>query len=112
MVDKPTIPYSKFQELDLVIAKVVKAEKKEGSDKLLRLTVQMGDMTKTILSGIAGWYSPESVVGKKIVVLKNLEPKKIMGEESQGMLLAATDADGKAILLIPETDVPDGTTVH
>ncbi len=71
----------------------------------------MGDITRTILSGIAQWYSPESLIGKKIVVLKNLESKKIMGEESQGMMLAA-DADGKAIILIPDNDVPDGAAVR
>ncbi len=109
---KPTIPFSDFSKLDLRVGKIVKAEDKEGSEKLLRLTVDLGEEVgqRTIFAGIKAFYPTKSLVGKLIVVLINLEPKKMLDEESQGMLIAA-DINGTPVLLKPEKKVPAGTGV-
>ena len=83
------------------IAEVKQAERIEGADKLLKLQISLGDEDRQIVAGIAQYYEPDSLIGKKIVVLANLEPAKIRGVVSNGMLLAA-DLDGRAIILQPE----------
>lgn len=104
------ISFEDFKKLDLKIGKVIIVEKIENTDKLLKLIVDIGGEKRQIVSGIAQDYSPEELINKEIVVLVNLEPKKFRGIESQGMLLAA-DLGGKAIILIPEKEVPPGTKV-
>jgi methionyl-tRNA synthetase len=108
---KPLITYADFDKLDLRIGQITACERKEGSEKLLRLTVDFGEEgEKTILSGIYPFYQPEEVINKSFVFILNLEPRKIMGEESQGMLLAA---DGeKPILLKPEIETSAGTEIR
>lgn len=88
---KPTITYEDFSKLDLRVGQITKCEKKEDADKLLRLTVDFGEEigTRTILSAIAPWYTPEELQEKSFVFIVNLEPRSIRGEESQGMILAA-----------------------
>lgn len=87
---KPIISYENFGKLDLRIGTVVKCDKKEGSDKLLRLTVDFGEIgEKNILSGIGTWYKPEDLIEKQFVFIINLEPRNLMGELSEGMILAA-----------------------
>ncbi len=87
---KPIISYENFVKLDLRIGTVVKCDKKEGSDKLLRLTVDFGEIgEKNILSGIGTWYKPEDLIEKQFVFIINLEPRNLMGELSEGMILAA-----------------------
>src|SRR5205814_1398799 len=87
---KPIVPFSDFEQLDLRVGKIINCEHKDGSNKLLRLTVDFGEEGKrNILSGIAEFYKPEELVGKSFVFIINIEPRKIMGEESQGMILAA-----------------------
>ena len=86
------------------------AERIPKSKKLLKLTVDLGDSTRQVVGGIAEHYEPEDVEGKQIVVVANLQPAKLMGVESQGMLLAAS-VDGKPILVHPQSPVPDGTPV-
>lgn len=110
---KPTIPFSDFAKLDLKVGKIVAAEEKEGSEKLLRLTVDLGEEVgqRTIFAGIKAFYTTKALAGKLVVVLVNLEPKKMMDEESQGMLLAA-DVNGKPFLLKPEKKVPAGTLIR
>ncbi|MCL5675914.1 MAG: methionine--tRNA ligase [Patescibacteria group bacterium] len=123
---KPTIPFSVFSKLDLRIGKIIKAEEKEGSEKLVRLTVDLGEEVgqRTIFAGlrpprqatarkagIKSSYPTKSLVGKLIVVLVNLEPKKMLDEESRGMLLAA-DVNGRPILLKPEKKVEPGTIIR
>lgn len=108
---KSTISYDDFAKLDLRVATVQKAERVPNATKLLKLTISLGDETRTILAGIAETYTPDELVGKQIVVVANLEPRKVRGVESQGMLLAA-DVDGQAILLQPETEVPSGAKVR
>ena len=107
---KPIITFDDFAKLDLRVGTIVNCEEKEGSDKLLRLTVDFGeDETRTILSGIKQWYQPDDLKGKQFVFVYNLAPRKMMGEESQGMLLAA---DGeKPEPLTPTAEVPPGTII-
>jgi len=100
-----------FGRVDLRTAKVVAAERVQGADKLLKLTVDIGTETRTIVAGIAARYPPESLVGKTIVVVANLKPAKLRGVVSQGMLLAASDASGQPYILTTEEPVPPGWKV-
>lgn len=108
---KETITFDDFQKLELRVGTILKAERIEGSSKLLRMQVDIGyPENRQILAGIGVDYTPEEMVGKQLVVVVNLEPKKMMGEESQGMLLAADD-NGKAIFVSPEQEAQPGTIV-
>lgn len=109
--DEELVSYDYFSKLKIKIAEVKAAERVEGADKLLRLQVSLGDEDRQIVAGIAPSYEPESLVGRKIVLLTNLEPAKIRGVVSNGMLLAATDEQGLAVLLQPDSDVPAGSKV-
>lgn len=104
------ITFEEFKKLDIRIGKVLSCEKVEDADKLLRLVLDIGDEEKQVLAGIAEFYNPEELVGKQIPILVNLEPRKMWGLESQGMMLAA-DVDGTPVLLIPEAKVPPGSMV-
>ena len=105
------ITIEEFARLDIRIGKVLKAERIPGSRKLLRLEVDLGEgEPRQLVAGLAGFYEPDELVGMNIVVLANLKPKKIMGVESRGMLLAA-DVNGRPVLLTVEEDVPPGTKV-
>jgi methionyl-tRNA synthetase len=99
-----------FARLDLRVAEVKTAEKIPNSRKLLRLTVDLGGELRQIVSGIADAYAPETLVGRKVVLVANLKPARLMGVESFGMVLAAS-IDGKAVLCAFDTDVPAGTKV-
>jgi methionine--tRNA ligase beta chain len=106
------ITYDEFKKLDIRIATIESASRIEGADKLLKLILDLGAEKRQILAGIAEFIEdPETLVGKQIPVLVNLEPRKMRGEESQGMMLAA-DVEGKPILLHPETKIPPGSTVR
>lgn len=99
-----------FKKVELKVAKVLSAEKIEGSDKLLKLQLDLGTEQRQILSGIAKHYQPEDLVGKQIVIISNLEPRQMMGLESQGMVLAA--GDGEVVsLLTPDKDMPAGSSI-
>ena len=100
-----------FLRIDLRVALVTHAERIEGADKLLKLQLELGGQTRQIVAGIAKAYTPEQLVGKKIVVVCNLKPAKLRGVESQGMLLAA-DLDGRPIIATFEEDVKPGTRVR
>jgi len=106
-----TITIADFMKVDLRVANIVSAEPVPNANKLLKLTVELGGETRTLLAGIAEMYPPEELVGKQVVVVANLQPRKMRGVESQGMLLAA-DVEGQAILLQPETRVPSGSRVR
>ena len=108
---KAEIVYDDFAKLDLRVGTVLTAEKMEKSDKLLKLTVDTGIDTRTVLSGIAKYYSPEEMVGKQVTLIANLAPRKMMGVESQGMILMAEDADGKLKLVLPSGEVKPGSSV-
>jgi methionyl-tRNA synthetase len=90
---------------------VLEAERVEGSNKLLKLQVDTGE-NRQIVAGIANAYTPEELTGKKVVVVTNLKPAKLMGVESQGMLLAATDSEGVLSILTPEKDVKQGALIR
>ncbi|HEV2439495.1 MAG TPA: methionine--tRNA ligase [bacterium] len=99
-----------FKKVELRIAEVLEARPVAGADKLLELRIKIGDETRTLAAGIAQHYRPADLVGRKIVVVANLQPRKVRGVESQGMLLAASHGD-QVILLGPEKDIPSGTPV-
>jgi methionyl-tRNA synthetase len=98
--------------VELRTAKVLAAVPVEKKDKLYQLTLEVGNETRTIVSGIRPWYSPEELVGKTIAIVANLEPKKLGGIMSQGMLLAALDDEGKFSLLVAEKPVKSGAEVR
>ncbi|MGI5919652.1 MAG: methionine--tRNA ligase [Christensenellales bacterium] len=104
------ILYDDFKKVDLRVGVVQQAEAVEGSEKLLKLMVDIGGETRQIVSGIRKWYSPEQMVGKTIVMVVNLKPAKLFGVESQGMLLAA-EADGQLRLLTLDGELPAGAHV-
>jgi len=104
------IKFEDFQNIDLRVGEVIKVEEIENSEKLLKLIVDLGKEKKQIVAGIKKEYKKEELLGKKIVIVANLKPKKLMGIESQGMLLAV-DVEGKPVLIIPEKDVPSGSKV-
>ncbi len=108
---KPEVTIDDFSKLDIRIGKVIAAEKMEKSDKLLKLTVNSGLDTRTILSGIAKHFTPEEMVGQQVTFIANLAPRKMMGIESQGMILSAEDKDGKLKLLQPNGEVEPGANV-
>jgi methionyl-tRNA synthetase (EC 6.1.1.10) len=108
--EKPVIPFDQFKALDLRVGTVLEAERIKGSDKLLRLIVDIGEK-RQIVAGIAKMYKPEELVGRQVVVVANLEPVKIFGVESRGMLLAA-DINGDAVLLKPDKEVPAGCGIR
>ncbi|MBI4134587.1 MAG: methionine--tRNA ligase subunit beta [Candidatus Sungbacteria bacterium] len=99
-----------FKKLDLRIGRILAAEAVEGSEKLVRLRVDIGSEERQVLAGIAKYYTPIKLLGRSIVVVANLEPRVLMGYESQGMMLAA-NADGP-VILVPEREVPAGTEVR
>lgn len=110
MGNKQLIDYEDFSKLDLRVAKILSAEKHPNADRLLVLKISLGTEDRTIVAGIAQHYSPEELVGKNIIVVANLKPRKLRGVESQGMLLAA-HSDGKVILLTTDKEVNPGASV-
>lgn len=108
----PTIQYDDFAKVQLRVATVLKVEPIEKSKKLLRLQVDLGDEQRQILAGIKEHYAPEDLVGKQIVVVANLAPREVIkGEVSNGMLLAASDASGKVVVLSPSVTVSAGAGI-
>lgn len=105
------INFEEFQKIDLRIAKVISAEKIKGSEKLLKLELDLGKEKRQIITGVSEFYQPKDLIGREIVVVANLEPKTLMGLESQGMLLAA-DVNGEAVLLRPDKEIPPGTKIR
>nr|WKN36646.1 methionine--tRNA ligase [Tunicatimonas sp. TK19036] len=111
MPQKEEITYDDFAKLDLRVATIVEAEKMKKSKKLLRLTLDTGLDRRTVLSGIAQSYEPEAIIGKQVCVLINLAPRKMMGVESQGMILMAEKPDGSLLFVQPEQDADSGSTI-
>ena len=108
---KPEIVFDDFQKMDIRIGTIVKADKVVKSKKLLKLVVDTGLDQRTIVSGIAQHYEPEDTIGQKVTVLLNLAPRKIMGIESQGMILMAEHADGRFAFLQPDKEINPGGQV-
>ena len=113
-MEEPTniIGIEDFAKVQLKVGRVLEAEPVEGSDKLLKLQVIIGQEKRQIVAGIRANYTPEDLIGRQVVVVVNLKPAKLRGVESQGMLLAATDENGGAILLQPDREAPEGTQVR
>jgi methionyl-tRNA synthetase len=108
---KPGIVFDDFAKIDLRVGIVRHAEKVPKADKLLRLEIDMGGETRTIVSGIALHFAPEEVVGRQVVVVANLAPRKMRGVESHGMILMADDGQGGLRFVSPDNDVPPGSAV-
>ena len=106
------IDYETFSKINLQTATVLEAERVPNSDKLLRMQIDLGHEKRQLVAGIAESYSPEEMVGKQIIVVANLQPRKIRGVESNGMLLAVQGQDGKIVLLSPETKGENGLRVQ
>lgn len=108
------INYDHFAALELRTATVTAAERVEGSEKLLKLQLDLGPElgARQIVAGIGKAYEPQALVDTQIVIVANLEPRALMGHESNGMLLAARDADGVPVLLRPERPVPPGSKIN
>ena len=119
-----TISFDDFKNIELRVAKVISAERVAGSEKLLKLQVDIGDKDaadlpalptgqaggRQVIAGIGTHYEPDQLIGREIIIVANLEPRTLMGLESQGMLLAANSEDGP-VLLMPEKEVSPGTGI-
>jgi len=108
---KPEIQFDDFAKIDLKVGTILTAEKVEKADKLLKLSVDLGSETRTIVSGIALHFNPENIIGKQVVVVANLAPRKMRGIESQGMILMAEDKSGKLHFVNPDTLIDAGSNV-
>jgi methionyl-tRNA synthetase len=109
---KDLINFDDFSKMDLRVGTIMTAEKMPKTNKLLILSVDVGVDRRTVVSGIAEHYKPEDIVGQKVCVLLNLEPRKIRGTLSQGMILMAEDDEGKLSFLAPDAAIPSGATVR
>ena len=112
------VPFSQFVGIKLKIGSILAAERIENSEKLVKLAVDLGEkdeagipVHRQIVAGVGKAYVPEQLIGRQIAVVANLEPRVLMGLESQGMLLAAS-VDGMPVLLAPDAPVPPGTTIR
>lgn len=101
-----------FQKIDLRVGEVVSAERVEGTRALMVLRVNLGDEERTLVAGLAPYYTPEEIVGKRVIVVVNLEPAVIRGIKSQGMLLAADDGQGHVSLVTVDRDIAPGSRVR
>jgi len=106
-----TISLDEFRAIDLRIATITAATPHPNADRLVVLTIDLGDEQRQLVAGIRLHYAPQDLVGKQVVVVANLQPATLRGVESQGMLLAASDKDGRLALVIPEKTVTAGAHV-
>ena len=111
MNESQTISIDRFFETELRVARIVAADPIQGADRLLKLQVDLGDEERQLVAGVAQSYEPQNLIGKSIIVVTNLQPARIRGVESQGMLLAA-DVDGRPVVATFEEPVPPGTRVR
>ena len=114
MIDLPAkeeITYDDFAKLQFQVGEIIACEAVPKSKKLLCSKVQIGSQVRQIVSGIKAHYSPEEMVGKKVMVVTNLKPAKLAGQISEGMILCAEDAEGKLSLMVPERDMPAGAEI-
>lgn len=109
---KANITFDDFQNMDIRTGKIISAEKIEKADKLLKLSVDLGNETRTIVSGIAEHYTPEELLGKVVSVIANLAPKRLKGVESQGMILMAEDKEGNLAFVSPEKNMGPGLEIR
>lgn len=105
------ITYEQFKGVELKVGTVKAAERLAGSDKLTKLRVDFGNEERQIIAGIGKAYAPEQLTGLQLAFVTNLEPRPLMGEVSNGMILAAHSEDGKPVILIPHAPVPPGSEI-
>jgi methionyl-tRNA synthetase len=108
---KESIEFDDFGKMDIRVGTVLEAEKVAKTKKLLKLKIDTGFDKRTVVSGIAEYYEPEDLIGKQVSILVNLEPKKLRGIESQGMILCAENADGTLSIVSPDKLVKNGSEV-
>jgi len=108
---KDPVSFEEFMKIDIRTATILEAEKVPKTTKLLKLKIDTGIDTRTIVSGIAEYFEPQSLIGKQISIVANLEPRKIKGIESKGMILMAEDRDGKLVLVSPLDKVNNGSII-
>ena len=108
---KPEITYDDFAKLQFQVGEIISCEEVKKSKKLLCSQVKIGSQVRQILSGIKAWYTPEEMMGKKVMVVTNLKPAKLAGMISEGMILCTEDAEGNVVLMQPEKDVPAGAEI-
>ena len=106
------IPFEEFQKLDLRIGKIIEANQIPGSRNLIRIMVDFGTEKRQAVAGLLQWYTPQELVGKKCVFILNLRKRKVMGVESQCMILAAEDDEGNVTVLLPEKDIAEGSRIR
>jgi methionine--tRNA ligase beta chain len=106
------ISFEEFQKLDLRIGKIVEASQIPGSKNLIRISVDFGMEKRQAVAGLLRWYKPQDLVNKKCVFILNLQKRKVMGVESQCMILAAEDDKGNVVVLQPEKEIAEGSRVH
>jgi methionyl-tRNA synthetase len=106
------ISYDDFKKIELKTAKIESAERVDGSEKLLKLSISLGEEKRQIVAGIGKKYEPESLIGKTIIIAANLEPRTLMGLESQGMLLAASNETEGPILLTAMGEISSGSGIN
>ena len=113
MSDAPdTIQFDDFAKLDLRVATIRAAEPHPNADRLIVLQLDLGDSQRQIIAGIRGHYEPDQLIGRQIVIVANLAPRTMRGLESQGMLLAASNADHTQVILVsPEREIAPGSSV-
>lgn len=109
-MNKDIINFDDFEKLDLRIGKIIEAERMEGSDKIIKTIVDLGEEKRQILAGIGKYYSPEDLINKVVTVIVNLAPRKIMELESQGMILAVKDEENLSILTT-DKDIKIGSKI-
>jgi len=108
---KPNISYDEFSKMDIRVGTILEASRVPKTDKLMQVLIDVGIDKRTIISGIAEYFTPEELPGKQVCVLVNLEPRKMKGIESQGMILLAEDNDGRLVFVTPENTVTNGVVV-
>jgi methionine--tRNA ligase beta chain len=106
------IPFDEFQKLDMRIGKIEEANQIPGSRNLIRMIVDFGTEKRQAVAGLLQWYKPEDLAGKRCAFILNLQRRKLMGVESQCMILAAEDDKGNVVVLQPEKDVKEGSKIR
>ena len=105
------ISFAEFQKLDLRIGKIIEATAIPNSKKLIKIIVEFGSEKRQAVAGLLKWYTPDELVGKKCVFLLNLQRRVLAGVESQCMVLAAEEIDGRVTVLVPEKDIAEGSKI-
>lgn len=111
MVFKVEISFEEFQKLDLRVGKIIEANQIPGSRNLIRMIVDFGTEKRQAVAGLLQWYKPQELVNKKCVFILNLQKRKMMGVESQCMILAAEDDKGNVVVLQPEKEIAEGSRI-